>query len=98
DRPLTFGHNEVPLYSAARRKIDPSHAREMRDGSWRGIFTVYSPAPDIVAEYTAEVSAPSLRGPWTFVGTGIRFKPCLGAISWSAENPTPLKSDASCAK
>jgi hypothetical protein len=60
-------------------------------------MTVYGPQPGVFAEYTTEASAPDLDGPWTWDNTGIRFSPWLNATLYSAENPTPLTQDPSCA-
>jgi hypothetical protein len=78
------------------RKVEPSYAREHADGSWTGIATVYGPAPSVFAEYTTEIEAPSLAGPWTYAGTGTRFDPWLNVTIYSTENPTPLVTDGSC--
>jgi len=96
DRPLTYSHSGN-LYSAARNKVELSYAREGTDGTWTGIATLYGPAPGITAEYTTSVRAPSLNGPWTYVGDGLRFKPRLPAILRSTENPAPVVASPSCA-
>lgn len=95
DRPLSRGYSGAPLYSMARNKTDLSHVRELPDGAWRGIFTLYKPAA-LVAEYTTEGLASSLTGPWRYAGKGFRFRPSLPGTLHSLENPTPLVGDASC--
>lgn len=96
DRPLFFRHTAARLISMAALKVEPSYAQQQPDGSWRAIMTMYGPTPGVFAEYTAEASAPTLAGPWTLDGTGIRFSPWLNATLYSTENPTPLVADASC--
>jgi hypothetical protein len=97
DRPLLSAHSAAPIVSMARNKVDISHARQLPDGTWRGIFSLYNPVGAIAAEYTTEASAPALTGPWQWSGTGLRFQPWLPGVKYSLENPTPLASDASCA-
>lgn len=96
DRPLFFRHTAARLVSMAALKVEPSYAQQQPDGSWRAIMTTYGPVSGVLAEYTAEASAPTLTGPWTFDGTGLRFSPWLNATVYSTENPTPLVADASC--
>lgn len=97
DRPLFYRHTNAVLTSMAARKIDPSYAQQQPDGAWRGIMTVYGPQAGVFAEYTTEASAPDIDGPWTWDNTGLRFSPWLNGTLYSAENPTPLTHDASCA-
>lgn len=97
DRPLLSAHSAAPIYSVARNKVELSYARELADGTWRGIFTMYDPVGSITAEYTTEGSSATLTGPWQVSGTGFRFQPWLPGTKYSLENPTPLVSDASCA-
>lgn len=97
DRPLLNSYSAGELHSMARNKVDLSYIREMPDGTWTGIFTVYGPASGVLAEYTTEGAASSLTSPWSYTGTGLRFTPWLPATASSMENPVPLVSHASCA-
>lgn len=97
DRPTFFAHPSASVFSMAASKIDPSFIEETPDG-WRGIFTVYGPAPGSFAEYTTEFSAPSPTGQWTPDGAGLRFTPWQNETLRSTENPTPLVRDASCSR
>ena len=97
DRPFLYSHSSTPIYSMARRKVEASYLKELWDGSWKGIFTIYNPVDNVAAEYTTEASASSLTGTWSYTGSGFRFQPWIPDVFWSIENPTPLLSHASCA-
>ncbi len=79
DRPLLGAHAESRLYSMARNKVDMSYIREMPDGSWTGIATLYNPEA-LSAEYTTALSSSTLQGPWEYDRTGFKFEPRLPGI------------------
>lgn len=91
ERPLRFTHSNRPFHSSIRNKILPTFAKENPDGSWYGIFTSFGAAPGLTTEYTIEYSAPEIDGPWSPLGTGLKFKPWFGQGLYSTENPTPLQ-------
>jgi hypothetical protein len=95
DRPLLYTHTNAALYSAARAKVEISYAREMPNGKWTGVATVYGPYPGIAAEYTTNIRADAAGGPWTFTGEGLRFQAWLPGKLRSTENPTKVVGNAS---
>lgn len=97
DHPFLYPHSAAQIVSMTSAKVDPSYAREQPDGSWKGVATVYGPAPGVSAEYTTGVSGPSLSSTWQIDGTGITFSPFGSYGLTSTENPTPLVADDSCA-
>ena len=80
----------VELAHIARNKIDPSYATQRPDGSWRGIFTGYGLWSDLITEYTFNVEAPQVSGPWTITPGRVSFNPWNLPTLLSAENPTPV--------
>ena len=80
----------VELAHIARNKIAPSYATQLPDGSWRGIFTGYGLWNDLITEYTFNVEAPQLSGPWTITPGRVSFTPWNLPTLLSAENPTPV--------
>ncbi|WP_141700710.1 hypothetical protein [Methyloceanibacter superfactus] len=95
DRPLLNAHADSRLYSMARNKVEMSYIRQMPDGSWTGIATLYKPAA-LAAEYTTALSSPTLQGVWDYDRTGFTFEPSHPETRESLENPTPLVDTASC--
>jgi hypothetical protein len=91
DRPLSSDFGSVAdLVHTGFSKVDPSYIWQMADGSWRGYWTGYGAIQNVVSEYTFEVTAPSLEGPWSIVPSGFPFKPWMAEGLSSTENPTPL--------
>ncbi|MCA1396396.1 hypothetical protein [Bradyrhizobium sp. BRP56] len=96
ERPFVFDHVSDRLVSVSRNKVELSYAQEQPDGSWRGVFSLYNPDPNVASEYTTEGSARSLTAPWSYARTGFRFKPWYRGGENSTENPTPLLSNDAC--
>jgi hypothetical protein len=91
DRPLAsdFG-SPADLVHVGSRKVDPSYIWQGPDGSWHGYWTAYGAFDQVTSEYTFEVKAPSLTGPWTPEARGVVFSPWHMEGLFSTENPTPL--------
>ena len=92
DEPLLADYASGPsqLSHMFSRKVDPSYAYEMPDGSWRGIFTGYGQWSDVTTEYTVHMTAPTITGPWTVVPGKVAFNPWNSSTWQSAENPAPV--------
>ncbi len=65
DLPLPATYSDAECAHVAANAIDPSIIVENGDGTCTGIFTVYKAFSDVLGEYTVQMSATSLSGPWT---------------------------------
>lgn len=90
DRPLIGNYPSGEMAHVAASKIDPSFVERLPDGCWRGLWTGYGQYPGVLSEYTFEVRAASLAGPWSFADAGMAFQPWTSFGILSTENPAPL--------
>lgn len=90
DRPVFGDYTSGELAHVATNKIDPSFVERNPDGSWRGLWTGYGQFAGVLSEYTFEVSAPALAGPWSLSTSGLSFQPWTASGILSTENPTPI--------
>lgn len=70
------------------------YAWRKQDGTWGAFATCQGMStpenPHLLAEYTVEMEAPAIRGPWSFSKKDIVFKPWNGHMYASCENPAPI--------
>lgn len=92
DLPLFDTYSSATFAHVAATHIDPSIVWKNDDGSWGGIFTAYHALSGALCEYTVNVTAASLDGPWTITSGEVVFSPYgvgLHHIN-STENPSPI--------
>lgn len=90
DRPLIGSYPSGEMAHVATNKVDPSFVSMREDGTWHGIWTGYGQYDGVTSEYTFEVSAPRVEGPWTVMSNGVAFEPWTPFGVLSTENPTPV--------
>lgn len=70
------------------------YAWKKQDGTWGAFATCQGMSipenPHLLGEYTVEMEAPAIRGPWSFSKKNIVFKPYNGRMYASCENPAPI--------
>jgi hypothetical protein len=94
DRQLTTDYSGGKLAHFGRYAYGVKHVWRKADGTFGAYATCQQMTtpenPSILAEYVAEMQAPAIRGPWTFVQRDIVFKPWNGSNYASCENPAPI--------
>ena len=90
DRPLIGSYSSGEMAHVATNKVDPSFVKMRADGTWYGIWTGYGQFDGVTSEYTFEMSAPSIEGPWSVLPKGVAFEPWTPFGILSTENPTPV--------
>ncbi len=95
DRPLETSPSGAPFADILRNKADLNFAVKNVDGSWTGSVTGYGQFPGVLSEFTAPLIASGVAGPWR-TKYGYFLSPDFASGLQSAENPEPIRGDASC--